>query len=216
MENTEKTENGFEFKKHFVFYITAPRNSGKSVLLKNCLGNDRLLCQKFDKVYLFSPTFKFQNTFNDIEFNEKRIFEKFDPDIVNQIVKKNEELMEDILICFDDCVATKSFKSNTADHPLNDIASIGRHKNISIIVLSQRISNGSSPLMRNNCDYIALFKVNDIERKIAYETWGLKCRNYKEFEEYYFYATQNKYDFLLIDRLEEKFYRNFNKIEKSE
>lgn len=203
----------FTFNKHFVLYICAPRKSGKTVLLKNCLANDKLLCQQFDKIYLFSPTFKYQKIFDDVEFNDERVFEEFDQDILNKIIKDNEELMEDILICFDDCIATKSFKASTADHPLNHISSIGRHKNISAIVLSQRISNGSSPLMRSNCDYVVLFKCNELERKIAYENWGLTCKNYKEFEEIYIHCTKDKYDFMLIDTGGENFYRNFNQLE---
>lgn len=201
------------FKKHFVYYICAPRNSGKSVLLRNCLIQEELLCGQFDKVYIFSPTIKLQHTFDDVEITSGKIYDSFDREELDKIIKQNMVNMEDILICFDDCIASDDFKKSKASHPLNEISSIGRHQRISMIILSQRINNGSTPLMRDNCDYISLFECSEEELKTAYKHWGSRCKNFEYFKQLYEYCTTENHHFLLINKVDKKFYHNFNELE---
>lgn len=196
----------------FVMLISSKRNSGKSVLLLNLLVKEDLLFQKFDTIYVFSPTWKYQNTFDVLDLPTEQVFEEFDEGKIAEIIEENKEEKQDILIVLDDCISQKGFKSRNENCPLNSLCNVGRHFNISLIIISQKLTAVSTSV-RQNSDYFICFKINPIEQKLAYDTFCNEITDYKEWQKLIQYCTKDKYNFLLVDNHEGEFYHNFNKIE---
>lgn len=201
-----------EFKAPFLFLISAKRNSGKSVLLLNLLVHKDLLYQRFDVIYVFSPTWNYQNTFDVLDLPPEQVFEEFDEKKIAEIIEENKEEQKEVLIIFDDCISSKGFKKTTEHSPLNHIATLGRHFNISLIIISQKLTSVSTQV-RQNSDYIVLFAINPLETKLAYDTFCNSISNYKDWQEMVKYCTKDRYNFLFIDNHLGEFYHNFNKLQ---
>lgn len=194
-----------------VIYILGPRNSGKSTLVREMLTNYKLFKQRFDSVYVFSPTFKYQSVFSDIKFDENKVFDNFDETKIEEIIEENKKYMGEVLIILDDCITSTNFKKTNNDHPLSRIASIGRHFKISIWCISQKL-NAISTTFRTNCDGVILFRTNILEQKEAFQTWSGPVSTFNEFQQIFDHCTKERYNFLYYNNQNNSFYHNFNKL----
>jgi hypothetical protein len=200
----------FNDKEGFVCYILGKRNSGKTTLLSKMLINDTLLCNKFDEIYIISPTFKYQKLLHKYEFTH--IINEYDNEYLLNLMKdfENIESEEKItrLFIFDDCLAEEDFKSNdTGRNAINYMALNGRHLGISLVVLSQKYK-GLSTDFRKQIDYLIVFKIyNNDEKKAIYTEYGRQ--NYKEFTELLNNSFTDKYDFIVFDNIKDRILKNF-------
>ena len=219
------------FNEQFPFiYISSKKNSGKSNLIYNILINMAL--PKKTKIYLFSKTYENDNTtinmidkiskyneielFDDLEYENqqgekyKNILDKLINDIKQDIAENKDKLKKlpytypRHIFIFDD------FSELLKDKVLEGIIKRHRHYLTSFIISSQSYTD-LKPNVRNQVNFLILFKEIPINRlKMIYDE-KIKGLDYEKFIELYMYATTDKYNFLLLNCDDNKDIRlNFN------
>ncbi|GAM29390.1 hypothetical protein SAMD00019534_125660, partial [Acytostelium subglobosum LB1] len=111
--------------------------------------------------------------------SDSYIFEGWQPHIVAELMKRNEKILSvrgmskhvdpNILLILDDIIGEDSFKN---DHVLKDIFTLGRHKRIGLIVLTQDVF-GISTVARGNCDYVvSTLQMQNRQREAIAKDYG--------------------------------------------
>ena len=219
------------FNEQFPFiYISSKKNSGKSNLIYNILINMAL--PKKTKIYLFSKTYENDQTtinmidkiskyneielYDDLEYENqqgekfKNILDKLINDIKQDIAENKDKLKKlsytypRHIFIFDD------FSELLKDKVLEGIIKRHRHYLTSFIISSQSYTD-LKPNVRNQVNFLILFKEIPINRlKLIYDE-KIKGLDYEKFIELYIYATTEKYNFLLLNCDDNKDIRqNFN------
>lgn len=207
-------EKIFETEPAKVFYISGKRNSGKSYFTIQMLINKHLLKNKFDELYIINPTLNYDNKWKLLDIPEENIFGEFSLDLLERLDnyfqdKFSQNNKINFCLVLDDCLSSKDFKKNHANI-FDKMIYIGRHYNLNMIILSQKFK-GISTGIRSNIDYFITFDTyNDNEKKTIFEEMGIGTK--KQFYEIWNFVFQKKYDKLIIDTANGKFYRNFNKL----
>lgn len=121
--------------KPFAMIICSSRNQGKSSMIRHLYEN--FFESKYDIVIVFSKTLG--NGFYEQFINSRLMFEKFDQQIIDNVLDKQEDIKEEkgfyynILMIFDDMLGNDVKYSET----VSDLFTMGRHKGISIIFATQ-------------------------------------------------------------------------------
>jgi len=153
-----------------VILIHAKRFSGKTVLIKDIVYNNR---NKFDEVYVFSKTGNFTP---DKPFSyTENLYDHFDNELIGNIIEtqKSEKMkqlknpkhrVKKILLIFDDIISDKNIrksKNGEEINHINELACNGRHYNITMILSTQILDakEGFSTVVRKNVDYFITFKI---------------------------------------------------------
>lgn len=144
---------GYGFDKPFTLVISASRNSGKSHLVKHLWQN--YLHMHFDSVIVFSHSVC--NGFYEEFLPGKLFFNDFSEGVLHKTIvtasaakQKNKKYR--ILVILDDCLNRK----NAYSPSLNRLFSMGRHINISCIIVSQTLKTYFSGLMRENTNLLII------------------------------------------------------------
>ena len=86
------------------------------------------------------------------------------------------------------------------------------HLNISIIYLSQNYFELDKHTIRDNCNYLIIFKVNESDIKSLYTTLtSSDFNNYKEFKTFLKEGLKEKYSFLCINKKETNLNKKYSK-----
>ena len=196
--------------------IAGPSGSGKSIIANNLI----LKLLKWDKIYMISKTIdqpKQKKLIEKLEELQTKIRkESADPDYKlvfasNQLkdLPKVDDLNKHFrhLIVIDDMITEKNQKE------VIDVFVRGRHKNISVIYISQLYFKTPREI-RLNCNVFVITNVAN-QKEIALLNQELATDLSKEeFKAVYNAATAGQYDFLLIDttqkKLPLKYRRKFN------
>lgn len=187
--------------------------SGKTYRLKELLKNE--LKNKYDYIYIFSPTLKLSKDFDEPEFKETDGKKKSpigahikhfdDPstflNLIKEIYKAQDNLKRNypkeevpqICLIIDDCIAQGGILKFGGFLDSKSIST--RHWNVSLIILSQRIA-GVGRNLRLNSSYCILFS----------------CFNYSELERYMLEYIPQKYKASFSKELEEIFNVPYNYI----
>lgn len=181
----------------FRMLICGPSGSGKTNTLMHMIYN--LLY--FDKIYLYAKNLeqtKYQNLMNKL----KPISKEAGYDVIeasNDKIIPVENLDSDSqkIVIFDDYVCERNQK------PLIDYFIMGRHKNCSVIYLSQSYF-GTPKNIRLNCSHFSIYHFPSANDR------GLVCRENSVSKEAYEKATENPFDFLFIDKPRKFITKNFN------
>lgn len=208
-----------------VVYISAMRNSGKSVLLSNLI---HLIADKKNTVIrLISSTVKNDSLFMGFITKIRKDgyhFEIYDnPNEIPKQLAKIETFLEDsetrklydkekyqfplVIYAVDD--ARVYLKSDF----LSDLSTRSRHFKICYIVSSQRYKD-IKPVMRANLTNLILFKGSSEQNleTIYDEIINSTETSYDEFRYMYEEATKDPYGFLYIDRDKQEFRKNMNEL----
>lgn len=173
---------------HHRIGVIGPSASGKTQLIKRLFYGP--LRNKFDKVYLISPTAKLQDVWDELGVKKER---RFDEPTNATFRKVMQEVMskpkEDHCIILDDCVGTEILRINSelVQHCIKL-----RHNRCTIIIASQVIRKIPS-VVRLNLDKLALFNVNNNKEitTLREEQAGI--------DEHYAEAVKEPYNYLYID-----------------
>ena len=201
--NIDKT-NGFrQLYQHmpgdtFRLLIAGCSNMGKSNLLIHLLTKPLVF---YDQIYLYSKNLE-QDKYQDLMKKFDEISQSIGYDALvcsnNEIVPV-ENLKQDEsqkIVIFDDFVCEKNQK------PLIDYFIRGRHKNCSVIYITQ--SYYSTPKdIRINCSHFCLYDFPSSNERC------LICRELGVKKEDYIKATQKPYSFLYVDKPKKLIKRNF-------
>lgn len=166
--------------------ITAKRNCGKSVLMKD-------LCYRlkdlFQRVYVFSNTAKYQPEVFDF-VNKEDIFVGLDSNKLKQIwatqdlfveklllknkgKKIDHKKVDKILILFDDLIGDPGVRT---EESLIQLFTRGRHCYISQIFITQTIV-GIPPVMRRNLDLAISFYLENYDCRKTFSMEYLSTKN---------------------------------------
>lgn len=143
----------FKQVSHPYIIMSASRRSGKTFTLRDILNKCK---HKFDDVILISNTSEFNVDYDYIPDDKKFKTDKMNSiieDIKNkqkELLKKKKKMME-YLIIFDDILDDDSVSKRNSN-VINDLATLGRHLNLSCVVLTQSFIKLST-IARANCDF---------------------------------------------------------------
>ncbi len=153
--------------KPFAVQILASRNTGKSYLAQHLLKTK--FKGKFDLICIFSNTIG-SGFYDFIESDLK--FHSFEPEILAELIEEVDSVKEEFgtypntLVIFDDCNGKKVKNSEDIER----LFTLGRHKGISILFISQaaKFSNSS---WRSNTTHLFLLQMKGTSLDFAKENY---------------------------------------------
>ena len=208
----------------FLINISGASRSGKTTLLINLIskrskdGIRQSYINLFDDIVIVSPSRHTlaKDVFDDLP--EEKKFDTLDSSVIDyiyELTNKNNEDDKHTLLILDDVSVLLKNASITND--LISLANNRRHRNLSIIYITQ-IFNQSPPQLRKNLDLLMVFKPKTRqEQESLIKDYFIIPRS--EVLELMKFVYREKFDFLTIDFTQRKrpdfvYFRNFNEIEK--
>lgn len=206
------------FPNQSYFWIIAGKaGSGKTSLLVNAMTNKLIYKKAFDKVILVQPKnsrSSIKNSpFDDLP--EDQTFGKLNYDVLDKVqsirksfdeLDKYKKKNRNQLLILDD--VTSSLKDN--EDILVELTTNRRHLKLSIILLVQFVRSISRSV-RLQITHLTLFKpANQLETGIIEEEFINMPHN--EFKKLCRFIWNTPYDFMMIDKQNEKYYKNLNLI----
>lgn len=206
----------------FFWLIVGKAGSGKTSLLINALNmkkENRVYRKVFDKILLVMPSNSRKslkkNPLDDLP--DDQVFEEMSKDVIDKIkeirsdfdeLDKKKKRSRRQLLILDDITAYLKQKENVKT--LIELATNRRHLKLSIILLVQYIRAVPRPV-RFQVTNVAFFKPsNELDLKIIQEEFvNLKKDVFDNLKRLVF---QNAHDFLMVDKNNETFYKNMQKI----
>ena len=198
MENINKNINFTILNK--CISICAMRGSGKSELLRYIVMSEK---DKFNQIICISPTNKMNNFYSDF-INNKFIFEEFNNEYIQLLLKKLSEINEgknsqndkpyNLLLILDDCCSSSKFHTNKT---FEKLFTIGRHFFISTIIVSQYLKH-IPPCARSNCEFLLVSTLNNSNVQILCSEYIMGNITKKQFIDIYRYNIEDN-GFLLIN-----------------
>ena len=172
--------------------ICGPSGCGKTVVLYNLIAHSKGL--KFSNLYVIS-----QSLGQEKYRNLTEIFKYLDDDVklftssICEITPNDVE--NDSIVVFDDIKRDK-----ICDKNIELFFSMGRHKGLSCFYLCQTYSKIPKQLIRDNANFIILFKQDDMNLKHVYCNHVGGDVSFPEFKEMCDICWKEDYGFLVIDK----------------
>ena len=198
------------------YKVKKKSRSGKSSLITSLLTNRRVYRNAFHNVIIVIPRHSFHsmdpkhNPF--LLLDEEKIYHEFNYEILDHIynqIMMYSELEEDTLLLIDDYAS--ELKNGDVLKLLNTLVNNRRHLRLSIWMSVQTYK--SIPLSnRKTINMLVLFKcMNKAEIKAIWEEMTFLPK--EVFFELLHYVFKKQFDYLVLDRDNNEYYRKFNKIE---
>lgn len=190
MKSLKKTENTL-FPMPLRSLIVGSSGCGKTTLLWNIITKNWL---PYKKLYVFSKSIdqpiydKLSHYYDDIQEDEQiaYFYDKCE-DIVSV-----DDCESNSLIIFDDCILE-------SQSPIKEYFVRGRHKNISCMYISQCFSLVDLKTIRNNLNYLCIFKQNECYIKSIYDNIVGSDMTLNVFRTLCHRCWKRDYGFLTID-----------------
>lgn len=172
--------------------IAGPSGCGKTNLLISLIESENGV--KFENLYIYSKTLEqdkyryLRDVLDPIKEVGFYTFSSSDDVIAPQDAKRNSIFVFDDVICDkkQDCV--------------RNIFCMGRHYQTDVIYLTQTLTKLSKHLIRDNCNFVVLFKQDDLNLKHAYNDFGVNCDlKFEEFKRFCMQCWREKFGFVVID-----------------
>ena len=182
----------------FRMLICGNSGSGKTNLFYHILIEPLL---HYDEIHLYAKNLeqeKYQNLLNKMNEISKEVGYNIVTISNDKIIPINRLPYEDNqkIIIFDDYVCEKD-QSEIVDYFIQ-----GRHKNCSVIYLSQSFYKTPKDI-RLNCSHFCIFEFpSSREKNLISSELGVEKGQYKK-------ATEKKYDFIYVDKPRKKVKKNF-------
>lgn len=171
--------------------ICGPSNCGKTNVMLSLLLHENGL--KFRNVYLYSKTI-FQPKYRFLNEVLKRV-----PGVTycfindsKDVIHPNEALSKSVFI-FDDIACEDQTN-------IRNYFSMGRHKQIDCFYLSQTYSKIPKQLLRDNTNFLVVFKQDDINLKHIYREHVNSDMEWLQFKNMCSSIWKNPYNFLIINK----------------
>lgn len=157
--------------------IAGPSGCGKTNLLISLIESENGV--KFENLYIYSKTLEqdkyryLQKVLDPIKEIGFHTFSSSEDVIAPQEAKRNS------IFVFDDVICDK--KQDT----VRNIFCMGRHYQTDVIYLTQTLTKLSKHLIRDNCNFVVLFKQDDMNLKHAYNDFGVNYdMSFDEFRKF--------------------------------
>ena len=206
----------------FFWLIVGKAGSGKTSLMLNALKSkkeNRVYRKVFDKITLVMPSNSRKSIKNNPldDLPEEQKFEEMGSHVIEKVKSIREEFDEEDkkkkrprhqLLILDDVTAYLKDKENIKS--LIELATNRRHLKLSIILLVQFLKAVPRPI-RFQITHVSFFKpANNLDTKIIQEEFAnLENDKFNELTRFVF---NDSHDFLFIDKNNETYYKNLQKI----
>lgn len=189
------------------FFPIGPSGCGKTNLLISLIESENGI--KFENLYLCSKT---------LEQDKYKYLRKILTPIKgigfhtytssDDVIAPNEAKRNSVFI-FDDVICDKS------QNCVRNLFCMGRHYKTDVIYLTQTLTKLNKHLIRDNCNFVILFKQDDMNLKHAFCDFGVNCdMSFDAFRKFCLECWRQKYGFVVIDLESEpnngKYRRNFS------
>lgn len=217
----DKIKPPFPNSSFFLTIIGKPA-SGKTNLLVNMLTNKNIYKRVFDKVLLVMPKTSIKSLKNNIfeDLPENQQFNELSPEVFEAIKHFRAEFDEvdenakkkprskNMLLILDDITAQLKEKEN--QKLLIELSTNRRHLKLSIILISQYL-RAIPRCVRSQITTLVYFKpANEMDNNIVRDEYiNLPKETFYNLMRFVF---QNQHDFLFIDKNNESYFKNLNKI----
>ena len=201
----------------FRMYICGSSGSGKTNMMLNLLSKDVFYKDYFDEIFVISPTASsLDKSYKVLDLPQNRYYQP-NTGIVDRIMEINREGIErkgikntpKVLVILDDIISYKKFVNSNS---LIKLFVMGRHYNISLIVLSQAYHRIPKSI-RLNCSCFCYFRGSQKEVKVICEDLCPPGVSHKGFTETINKVTKKRYSFLFVDLnrpQEDRYKQNFD------
>lgn len=171
--------------------IVGPSNSGKTNVMITLLVHKNGL--RYENVYVYSKSL-FQPKYQLLEKAMKRIKGMgYFPYAENTSIVKACDARPNSIFIFDDVACDKQ-------DCMRDYFSMGRHKHIDSFYLCQTYTRIPKHLIRDNANFILLFKQDDINLKHVYEEHIGTDMSFNRFRNFCAHCWKDDYGFVVIDK----------------
>lgn len=171
--------------------ISGASNCGKTNLLISLIECENGL--KFENIYIYSKTLE-QDKYKYL----KKIIEPI-PGIGFHTFSSNEKVIapsqakKNSIFIFDDVICDRQ-------ENIKNFYCLGRHRGIDCFYLTQTYTRVSKHLIRDNCNFLILFRQDDMNLKHAFNDMGVACdMKFDEFRKFCLECWKEKYGFVVID-----------------
>src|SRR5215468_3028748 len=172
--------------------ICGPSGCGKTVVLYNLIIHKNGL--KFSNLYIISQSLE-QEKYRNL----REIFD-YTSDEINLVTIPTCEITpndveKDSIVIFDDIKRDK-----ICDKNIEQFFSMGRHRGLNCFYLCQTYSKIPKQMLRDNANFIILFKQDDMNLKHVYHNHVGSDVSFDHFKEMCAFCWQDIYGFLTIDK----------------
>ena len=169
-----------------VMIVVGRRKSGKTRLLVRMLLDDKFLKGKFDRIVVVSPTFLLDGNWSCISTDGLEVHTSYDDDFMGELIdcQKQNGAEDSVCVILDACV-TEGTKTENID----TLATNGRHLNVTLIYLTQKITSVSTIVRANFDQIIHFYSSSKRERQNLNQDVDIP-------EEVFLYSTKDPYTFL--------------------
>jgi len=148
---------------------------------------------RFENVYIYSKSL-YQPKYVQLEKIMKGLPEISYHTFANTSeVISPDEVKENSVFIFDDVICDEQQK-------MKEYYSMGRHKGIDCFYLCQTYTKVPKHLIRDNANFIILFKQDELNLKHVYDDHVSPDLTFEEFKKLCGLCWKNKYDFVTIDK----------------
>lgn len=172
--------------------IAGPSGCGKTNLLVSLIESENGV--KFENLYIYSKTLE--------QDKYKYLYEMLSPikEIGYQTFSSSEDVIapheakRNSIFVFDDVICDRK------QDCVRNLFCMGRHYQTDVIYLTQTLTKLSKHLIRDNCNFVILFKQDDLNLRHAYNDFGVNCdMKFDEFKQFCMHCWRQKYGFIVID-----------------
>jgi len=217
----DKIKPPFPNSSFFLTIIGKP-GSGKTNLLVNMLTNKNIYKRVFDKVILVMPKNSIKSLKNNIfeDLPENQQFNELSPDVfevIKQFRAEFDEVAEDtkkkprsknMLLILDDVTAQLKEKDN--QKLLIELSTNRRHLKLSIILISQYLRAIPRSVRSQTTNLVYFKPANELDNNIVRDEYINQPK--ETFNALMRFVFENQHDFLFIDKNNESYFKNLNKI----
>ena len=177
----------------FSMSIASKRNTGKTVLI-SCLIRELLERKAVDMVLVMSQT---QHVNDDYKFLPPRLRQSFSEEVIKKMMdsqgKVPKKKRDQILLVLDDVLSDKDAEKSRF---IKRLYTLGRHYDISIILISQTSNVALTPAIKQNSDWLLYSRQN---RYMLESIWSTVCNIDKKTFIAWSEANNKNYTFLAVD-----------------
>jgi hypothetical protein len=189
--SNENRRHGILFPNSMRTLICGPSNCGKSNVMLSLLFAENGL--RFENVYVYSkslyqPKYKY---LHDVFKNLKEV--GYYPYKENEEIESAKDAKENTVFIFDDVACDNQEK-------IREYFCMGRHKAIDTFYICQTYTRIPKHLIRDNANFIILFKQDDVNLKHVYQDHVGADMSFNKFKSLCAECWKNRYDFLVIDK----------------
>lgn len=172
--------------------IAGPSNCGKTNLLIGMIESEHGL--KFENIYIYSKSLEqekytyLRKLFAPLKHIGFYTFSSSDKVIAPSAAKKNS------IMIFDDVICDKNQEN------IRNYYCLGRHRNIDCFYLTQTYTRVSKHLIRDNCNFLILFRQDDMNLRHVFNDMSVACdMKFEQFRQFCLECWRQKYGFAVID-----------------